>query len=139
MATQLGNDATIYISNDGATYTLIGETFDPSMSIPQDLHDVTVNGGGEWKAELRGHKQVTLSFSCHYDESDVGQEKALAAMVAGTALYCKVRPRGDTAGYKEYLFTGNMDNHDISMTTQGPMDFPVSVRSTGTVTRQNQS
>jgi len=109
------------------------------MSIPQDLHDVTDNDDGEWKSELRGHKQVTLSFSCHYDESDVGQEKILAAIVAGTALNWKVRPKGDTTGYKEYLFAGNLDNHDITMTTQGPLDFPVSVRSTGTVTRQNQS
>lgn len=139
MSEQLGNESTIYVSSDGGgSYSLLGEVFDPSMSIPQDLHDTTINGGGGWKRELKGHKQLTLSVSCHYDESDVAQEKVLSAMMDGTDLHWKIRPRGDQTGYKEYLCEGNLESHDVTMTTQGPMDFPVSMRSTGTVTRQNQ-
>lgn len=140
MSESLGYLAVIQVSDDaGSNYYTIGEVKDPTFTIDQDLHDVTSNSDGIYKTQLRGHKQATLAFTCNYDEADTGQIKMLDAIINGTATKWKVRPNGSGAGNEEYLFDGDFPSQEITMTTQGPKEFPVTVNSTGTITKQTQT
>jgi hypothetical protein len=139
MAEHLGRVATVYVSDDGgSTYNKVGELKDADMTSNQDLHDATSNDDGLYKVDLQGHKKATLSFTCNYDPSDTAQAEIEAAYYASTALLWKFRPLGDTpaAGNYERLFTGNLSSLNVTPATQGIIEMPVTVESSGTITYQ---
>lgn len=138
MAEQLGRTSTVYVSDDGgSSYVKVGEVKDPSASLARDLQDATSNDDGLWKVDVAGHKKLSLSWACNYDESDAGQEDIIAAEYSDTQLMFKFRPSGDTAGNKEYIGTFNVSSVEISTPTQGVAELSISIESSGAVTRQN--
>jgi hypothetical protein len=137
MSETLGRHATIYLSsNGGSSYSLLGEVRDATYDVARDMHNATSHSDGAWKVGVAGHGQATLSVTCNYDKSDVAQAMILAAIMNATTLSVKVRPRGDTTGYEEDVFTANVTSSSKPMPTEGLLDLTATLTSTGTVTPQ---
>jgi len=136
MSEYLGRIATLEVSTDGGTTWLtVGEAKDLALSLPQDLHDATTYSDDIWKVDLRGHRQVTLTYTCQYDKADAGQLALISSYFSGTGIRHRVRPEGNTSTAKEFEFDSNFNSLEISPPTQGISELSVDVQSTGTVTQ----
>jgi predicted secreted protein len=134
MSEILGYNGTIEVSSDGGTvYVSVGEVLDADLNDESDKLDSTSNDDAGWKAEINGLRAVSLSFTCHYDVADAGQNKIRTAQEAGTSLNWRFRPEGNNAGKREHTFVGTPVVNS-TFPTAAIADMTVDVRSSGVVT-----
>ena len=133
-----GYNATVAISTNGSSYTAIGGVKDASLAKGHSPFDVTDFDSGAWEEAIAGRGAWTFDFTMNYDEADTGWELLVAQHLLNTKLYFRYRPRGDTTGYKEYIFQGFVTALDDSSPNDGAAETSCSVQMSGTPTRQNQ-
>lgn len=139
MADVRGYDGLLAISTDGITYNTIGGVKDLSMTIDQSTFDVTDHDSGVWMEHIVGRKTITMSATMNYDEANTHQETLLnTAVMNGTLVYFRYRPRGAGSGLKEYLGLGSVTSVEITSPNDGPAEISLELQLTSTLTRQNQ-
>ena len=138
MSKMIGRLATLEISDDGITYTAIGELSSISPSWSTDMADETTNDSAGFKEEQPADSQLSLDAGGKYDPSDAGQAALAAAATGKLKKYFRFRPTtGSTE--PEWTFQGHIPEFSVDTETGSVEDLSVSIQSTGTVTFGTQT
>jgi len=140
MAEKKGSAATLDVSTDGVAYTDVGGAKDISDSWTTGTIDSNDFDEPDYDQHVIDRQNVSLSFTCNYNEADAGQAIIFTA-VKGTAakLYFRYRPGGDDSGTgKELIFQGTVESLDDSSADGSMCEVSCSVTSSGSVTYQTQ-
>jgi hypothetical protein len=133
MAVLLGRVQTAAF-NDGGGYDEIGKIVDGSLELESAEVTITNHDSGLWEEFLQGRSNATMTLSCRYDETDAGQEAALAAWTAQTAGTCRFR-MGGAAGTKQYSASAFVKSAPLNAPNDDAADLQLTFRLTGAITR----
>ncbi len=139
MATTIGRNATLEISDDGAAYDPLGKMTSIGHSFSTDRADETNNDSNGFKEEQPSDSQLALDGSGKFDEADVGQTAAAVAAVGKLKKFWRFRPGGAGSGLVEWTFQGHIPDFNVDTETSSVEDLTVNVSSSGTVVRAIQA
>jgi len=102
MTCVLGRLGTLEVSNDGGvTYSKLGGLMDATINIGVDELECTSHDSGGAREYVPNYHDITIDFSNHWDDFDVGQSIVLLAMFAKTLFRVRFRLQV-TAGAKQF-------------------------------------
>ena len=139
MADTKGYAGKLAVSPNGSSYTEVSGLTDVSMPMSRNTIDTTDFDSGEDEEHLAARRSGTLSVTANWDEDDAGLMIVHDAFHAGTACYVRWRPRGNTVGYKEYLFSGTVTSFEESSPNEDKAEVSFEVTKSGALTNQAQT
>jgi len=130
MADLQGRVGKLGVSVAGSTYTDLGGINDMSWSTSRGEIDVSDFDGGGWEENLPGLGSFTISASLNWDEANAGQVILLANNTAGTQLYYRYRPSGDTSSANQVIFRGTLTSFETTQSVDGKVELSMEVKGT---------
>jgi len=85
MALRLGLDAKLY-RKDGATWDLVANVRDVTLSLETGEADVTTRGNDGWRATVGTLKDASIEFEMVWDTEDEDFSAFLSAFMSGTTV-----------------------------------------------------
>jgi hypothetical protein len=138
MATKIGRNAKVAISDDGITYVDIGKVTSASMSFASDMADETNNDSGGFKDEQPADSQAVIELSGKADVTDTGQVALSDCAFLKTKKYFRFRSHTNP-GDPEFVFQGHASDFSNDTETGAVEDLSATITSSGTVTKQAQT
>jgi predicted secreted protein len=126
-----GFNARVSVSADnGATYQVIGEARDATLSISQNEIEATSFDSAGWNEYIPGLKEWNVDIEALYIPTNIAQENLFDALVNGTTLKIKLLPKTGTGntGYEGDAF---VTSWEINPTPDDAVSVSVSFRGTG--------
>lgn len=137
MATEIGRNTTLAISDTDSAYTDIEKILSAAPSWGNDVADETNNDSAGSKESKYSDSQLTLSCSGKYDPAATGQTELEVAAFAKTDKFFRFR-RKTGSGEPEYRAKFRITSFDVDTSTSEVQEFSFTLESTGTVTRASQ-
>lgn len=133
-----GFNAVLAISTDGGSvYNTIGELKDFTLTIEHNLINATSKDSAGWEEMIPGLKKWSISGGALYLNANAGQDAAYDALVNGTKIKLRMRPRVST-GWDQYVGDAYIDNWEIANPLDDAVAVNVSATGTGALTNSNQ-
>jgi len=138
MSKTIGRSATVEISDNGSSWTAIGEVSSAEPSFSTDMADETTNDSAGYKEEQPADSQMSLSVSGKYDSTDPGQAALMVAAFTKAKKYYRFRPKVG-APEIEWIFQGYCPDFSVPTETGSVEDFNCTINSSGAVDKQAQT
>lgn len=138
MATIIGRNLKVAISDDDITYVDLGRVLDGSLDVADDIADETTNDSGGFKEGKYADSQATLDVTLKYDSANAGQINLINAKTAKQQKFFRFRPE-ETSGELEWRFKANIPSLTVDTSTGEVEEMSATMESTGTITKATQA
>lgn len=117
-------------TNNGTSFTMIGEARDATLNISQNEIDATSFDSAGWSEFIPGLKEWTVDIEALYVENNAGQSALYDALVNGDKVQIRLLPQNGTGntGYEGDAF---VTSWEINPTPDDVVAVSVSFRGTG--------
>ena len=139
MSAALGTGSTIDLSNDGGAdpYVAIGKITTGNLSITVAMADSTSNDDGGDMTYLPADRTAKLDVTVRYDPASATQTRLLAAALAKTLLFFRVRPTVG-AGLPQWIFSGFIESAPINSQHATTIESTYTIQCTGGIAKGPQ-
>ena len=131
MATIIGRNAKVALSDTDSSYTEIAKISGATLSITDDVADETNNDSAGYKEGKLSDQQLTLDVDFFYNSADAGQLELINAKNAKTVKFFRFRPEA-SSGEQEWRFQALITDLTLETSTSDVQASSFSVESTGT-------
>lgn len=129
-----GTNLLTKVIGSGGTLATLGHTQSCTISLNQDLPDITTKDSGGWSESLAGLKGGSISFDglVAYDDA-ANQVETTDYLINGTLVDWSFGT--EAAGDFIYTGSGRVDSIEVNADAESPVSYSGSITITGAVTK----